>query len=122
MNFSISVISPNSVDLFWLPPNPDYWNGIITNYTISIELHGPAINPNIGEQPFTTLISIPSRTHPLVNIPDPRAVRLPLQFESYEVNGLHEFHIYAFTVYMYNSAGRSTSSSIIIQELPATGR
>ena len=33
-NIYASVISPNEVNLMWMPPYLQNWNGVLTNYTV----------------------------------------------------------------------------------------
>ena len=117
---TLEVVSPTSVVLSWYPPRLEYWNGVVVNYTVEINLIGPAGSPNEGIA-FTEFHSIPLPGHPLTNNLDPRLAVLPLQPEAYQANMLHEFHVYSFIMYMYNAAGRSNPSLTIFQEMPGTG-
>ena len=117
---TLEVVSPTSVVLSWYPLRLEYWNGVVVNYTVEINLIGPAGSPNEGIA-FTEFHSIPLPAHPLTNNADPRLAVLPLQPETYQANMLHEFHVYSFVVYMYNAAGRSNPSHTIFQEMPGTG-
>ena len=35
-NVSVSVLSPTSVNMSWLPPLREYWNGIIIHYIVRV--------------------------------------------------------------------------------------
>ncbi len=110
------------MELSWLPPPPQTWNGIILNYTVTYQNLGP-VNSNSSADKLTTSLTeaLPSAGQPLSNSPDPWFAVLPLQPESLVIGDLEEFHVYSFSVHMANSAGRSASSNMIIQELPGAG-
>lgn len=123
-NISLRVLSATAVEMRWLPPPADSWNGIIRNYTIHVE-HVESVHPtaNISQElrnlSFTQVH--PSRDNPLSNNGDPHLVSLPLQFESVIIRGLQESQVYQFSIVMANSAGRGEESLPIMQELPGSG-
>jgi len=118
-NFTVEVISATSVKLSWVPPDPQLWNGVITNYTVVYKLLGP-VGMTPAETVTTMVKAIPTRSNPLVNNPDPRHATVPLQNETVILNHLQEHFVYEFSVFMENAAGRSEMSVAIIQELPGT--
>lgn len=114
--------SATEVELSWLPPHPQTWNGIILNYTVTCQMIGPVnSNTSVADIGSSFTKALPSPGQPLRNSPDPRLAVLPLSLEHLVIDELEEFHVYTFTAYMANSAGRSTSSNLIIQELPGAG-
>ena len=125
-NITLSVQSPNSVVIRWLPPPLHTWNGVIQNYTIYIEYIEP-VSPsgkvNMSQEmhnlSFTQVH--PASGESLANNRDPHLVSLPLQFESVIVSNLQECHVYQFTIAMANSVGWGERSLPIIQELPGSG-
>ena len=119
---AITVESPSSVEVSWLPPHPQEWNGLIVNYTVVYKLIGPR-NANLSSSTFGEefAMAFPSLGQLPVNSLDPRVASLPIRHESLTVEELHEYHVYEFSVYLANSAGRSEVSNPILQELPATG-
>ena len=116
----MDVISAISVELSWLPPDPQLWNGVITNYTVVYKLLGP-----VGMTPVeivtTANITIPTPGNPLANNPDPRHATAPLQWEMVVLDDLQEYHVYEFSVFIENAAGRSEMSMAIMQGLPGAG-
>lgn len=122
-DFDVTAASPSSVKLHWLPPSTNYWHGKITNYTVVCELLGPVSFANVSTDGITmTFIKwIPSTGFPLANSPDPKVAFPPLKQESILIEGLEEYHVYRFSVTMFNSAGQSDMSIPIIQELPGRG-
>lgn len=122
-DFVVNVASPSSVELYWLPPATDFWNGKITNYTVVCELLGPVSFANVStDNIIMTFIKwIPRVGSPLANSPDPKVALPPLKRENVLIEGLEEYHIYRFSVIMFNSAGQSDASIPIIQELPGRG-
>ena len=120
-NFTVEVISATSVELSWLPPDPQLWNGVITDYTVVYKQLGP-----VGMTPADTVTSIiktfPTQGNPLVNNPNSRHATVPLQNETVVLDHLQEYFVYEFSVFMENAAGRSEMSVAIIQELPGAGR
>ena len=120
-NFTVEVISATSVKLSWVPPDPQLWNGVITNYTVVYKRLGP-VGMTPAETVTTMVKAIPTRSNPLVNNPDPRHATVPLQNETVILDHLQEYFVYEFSVFMENAAGRSEMSVAIIQELPGAGR
>ena len=59
-NVTASLLTSSSFFLEWDPPPIEHWNGVIRNYTISVELLGNAtaynITTNNTEYSFTTLL------------------------------------------------------------------
>ena len=121
---SVEVESASSVTVSWLPPDIQFWNGIITSYTVVYELLGMVDNAaesdNLEPQ-MTQSFLIPQLGTPLANDPDPRIVTLPLQSERALIQLLEEFYVYRFTVYLNNSIGQSNASSSVVVELPPSG-
>jgi len=115
----VEVISATSVELPWLPPDPQLWNGVITNYTVVYKQLGP-----VGMTPADTVTTIfktfPTQGNPLVNNPNPRHATVPLQQETVVLDHLQEYFVYEFSVFMENAAGRSEMSVAFIQEFPRT--
>lgn len=122
-NFTVSIQSPSSVAVSWLPPPPTTWNGILTNYTVHYELLGSVVPSSSNESTSggDNQKAIPLEQELFNNYPDPHAVVLPLKKEMVVIDDLHEFHVYEFNVIMANSAGQSDVSITIIQELPGAG-
>ena len=129
-NISVKVVqeSASSVTVTWLPPDIQFWNGIITSYTVVYELLGPVEEDTGNEEgsalvPFQTqTITIPRPGLPLVNSPDPRLVSLPLRQESVLIEELEEYHVYSFAVYVENTEGESGPSETAIKEMPQDGK
>ena len=117
----METISPTRVELSWLPPDPQLWNGRITNYTVVYELLGPVgMTADNSSQTIMTK-TIPTLGNPLANNADPRLASIPLQWELVVVDGLQEHHVYKFAVFMANAVGRSGMSITIIQAMPGAG-
>ena len=115
------MVSATHVKLSWLPPDPQLWNGRITNYTVVYELLGPVgMTSDNSSQTIMTKV-IPTQGNPLANNADPRLASVPLQQEVIVVDGLQEHHVYKFSVFMANAVGRSRMSITIIQALPGAG-
>ena len=122
-NFTVEVVSATQVELSWLPPEPQLWNGRITNYTVVYELLGPVgmMGSTNSSHPIM-MKTIPNQGNPLVNNADPRCASVPLQREILVIDDLQEDHVYNFSVFMTNAAGRSGISMSIIQALLGAGR
>ena len=120
----MEVESARSVTVSWFPPNIQFWNGVITSYTVKYTLMGRVdvydVESNI-EPISSQTISIPQSGMPLSNNPDPRTVTLPLQTESVAIDMLEEFHVYRFIVFLENAVGQSDVSSSITIEMPPSG-
>ena len=110
------------VELSWLPPDPQLWNGRITNYTIVYELLRPVGMMSANSSQPIMMKAIPTQGNPLANNADPRRASVPLQREMVVVDDLQEDHVYKFSVFMTNAAGRSGISMTIIQALLGAGR
>ena len=122
-SLSVEVISPSSVRLYWTPPDIQFWNGIITGYTVVYENHGSLEGENEGSSGLTPFMSqIPQSGQQLVNSHDPRLVSLPLRPESVFIDELEEYHLYSFAVYQENSEGVSLLSESVTQEMPEDGK
>ena len=122
-NFTVDVISATSVELSWLPPDPQLWNGVITNYTLAYKLLGPiGMTPGSADMVTTRNKAIPTPGNPLANNPDPRHATVPLEPEIAILDDLQEYHVYEFSVFIANTAGRSDMSMAIIQGLPGAGK
>ena len=121
---TVTINSPTSVTLSWLPIAPDRWNGILSSYVIQYQRQSQAESLDTPAIVYiTSTASIPSLPeHPLSNSPDPRLATLPLNEESLQLQGLEEYHVYDFTVYCENSAGRSDISDAVSVLMPASGR
>lgn len=123
-NVTVSVESLTSVTISWLPPPIYQWNGIITNYNVVYEILGPVQddNENPALQPYHMYVtSIPQPGSSLTNNPDPRLATVPLQSETVLLENLEEYYLYQFTVHVQNSAGESTMSNSVTQEMPEGG-
>lgn len=125
-NFTVEVISPTSVKLSWLPrpPDPQLWNGLVTNYTVTYQLFGPdgITHSSITDAVSTMSIAVPRQGNQLANNPNPMLVAWPLKWETAIVDYLQEFNVYTFSVYIVNSARRNQMRQLIIQEMPGAGK
>ena len=125
-NFTVSSLSPSSVRLQWLPPNPDEWNGIISRYTIQYsrlrQVQGDDQDVDSPVDLSMNFITFAPRDRQrLRNNPDPRLTTLPLVWEELEISGLEEYFVHSFTIYYENSAGRSESSDVVELDMPPAG-
>ena len=116
------MVYATQVELSWLPPDPQLWNGRITNYTVVYELLGPVGMMSANSSHPIMTKTIPAPGNPLANNADPRRASVPLQQEMVVVDDLQEDHVYKFSVFMTNAAGRSGISMSIIQALLGAGR
>ena len=116
------MVYATQVELSWLPPDPQLWNGRITNYTVVYELLGPVGMTSDNSSQTIMTKTIPAPGNPLANNADPRRASVPLQRETVVVDDLQEDHVYKFSVFMTNAAGRSGISMSIIQALLGAGR
>ena len=121
-SFMVEMVSATRVELSWLPPDPQLWNGVITNYTVEYELLGPVGMMSANSSQPIMMKAIPTQGNSLVNNANPRFASVPLQQETVVVDDLQEDHVYQFSVFMTNAAGRSGMSMTIIQALPGAGR
>ena len=127
----VSVMSSSSVNISWLPPPREHWNGVLTSYTVISHSYGPNNVSTSGTSEVqlanTTLVGSVSKEYPIedsawVNYPDPRFTYTDLAPEELTIESLHEFFTYKFTVYMSNSAGDSDLASSAAVQLPGTGK
>ena len=121
LSFTLEMVSATRVVLSWLPPDPEIWNGVITNYTIVYELLGPVEMTSDNSSQTIMTKAIPTQGNPLANNADPRLASVPLQQEVAVVDDLQEHHVYKFSVFVANAAGRGEMSMTIIQALPGAG-
>lgn len=128
-NVTVSSLSPTSLRLRWLPPNPDEWNGIISRYTIEYSLlrqvqgdDDDDENDPSADLRMNFVTYAPSSRQRLLNNPDPRLTVTPLVWEELEIAGLQEYFVYSFTMYYENSAGRSDSSDDVELNMPSAGK
>ena len=127
---SVVLESTRSVRVSWLPPNIEYWNGVVTGYAVIYVNNGPLDGSPVeddgsgsGLSPLTVhMISVPPPGYLLSNSPDPALVSLPLKTESVVIENLEEFHSYSFTVYQENSEGIGPLSMTVIQDTPEDGK
>ena len=124
-NVSVEVQTDSSVIVSWLPPHIEFWNGIVTSYTVIYEnlglLGGNTDDKGSGLQPFI-MQTITVSGLQLANIQDPGVVPLPLRLESVLIEQLEEYHIYRFTVQQANAEGVSLLSEAVLQEMPEAGK
>ena len=131
-NVTVVPISSTAILVSWLPPNPNYWNGIISRYTIEYTLLRPA-NSDSGDDddddenqlnfvPMMYIAYSPTRQQPLLNNPDPTVAETPLLKEHLEIDGLLEYFAYSFSIFYENDAGRSNSSLVVEVETPSAGK
>ena len=123
----VTITSPSSITVSWLPTNKDDWNGVIQRYTIVYErlrsVDGNATLPDgSGFGPiFIDSVSIPDSGQRLMNNPDPTLAVLPLSREQVAIEGLEEYHIYQVNVYYETSQGRSEPGSPISLQTLSSG-
>ena len=124
-NLSVEVQSASSVIVYWLPPDIQFWNGIVTSYIVIYEnlglVQGNTDDKGSGVQPFI-IQSLTISGLQLANIQDPGVVPLPLRSESVLIEQLEEYHIYSFAVQQANTEGVSLLSEAVLQEMPETGK
>ena len=94
---------------------------MITNYTVVYELLGPVGMTSDNSSQAIMTKAIPTQGNPLANNADPRLASVPLQREVAVVDDLQEHHVYKFSVFMANAAGRGEMSMAVIQALPEAG-
>ena len=58
---------------------------------------------------------------PQANHPDPSLASEPLKQESYQLQGLEEYHEYSITVRQVNAAGSSQPTPPVMQNMPGAG-
>lgn len=127
-NITVGSLSPTSLRLRWLPPNPDEWNGIISRYTIEYSLLRQVQDDDDDDENMPSIdlrmnfvAYSPSSRQGLLNNPDPRLVVTPLVWEELEINGLQQHFVYSLSVYYENSAGRSENSDAVELNMPPAG-
>jgi receptor-type tyrosine-protein phosphatase Q len=122
-NVSIYINTSSSVYVSWLPPDIQFWNGVITNYTIVYVnlgvVQGKIDGDNVDQMPIvTSTASIPQPGQTLVNSRNPTFVVLPLRQEGVFIDQLEEYHLYSFAVHQTNIKGTGPSSEAIIEDMP----
>lgn len=129
-DLSISVLSPSSVKLSWLPPTRDFWNGILTSYTVISHSLGPNnmsamddVELHLANSTFpdTYSTAFSFEDNKWSNNPDPRFYYSEVAEEDVTIDGLHEYFTYHFSVYISNSAGDSDPAESPLIQLPGTG-
>ena len=124
-NLSVEIQSASSVIVSWLPPDIQFWNGIVTSYIVIYEnlglVGGNTDDKGSGLQPFI-IQSVTISGFQLANIQDPGVVPLPLRSESVLIEQLEEYHIYSFAIQQANAEGVSLFSGPVLQEMPETGK
>ena len=124
-NVSVHINTSSSVCVSWLPPDIEFWNGVITNYTV-VYMNLGVVQGNIDnadQMPFVN--NTASTTQPgqkLVNNPNPMFVSPPLRPEGVFIDRLEEYHTYSFTVYQENIKGAGPFSEAVIEEMPQDGK
>ena len=118
LSFTLEMVSATRVALSWLPPDPETLNGMITNYTI---VYGPVVMTSDNSSQAIITKAIPTQSNPFANNAGPRLASIPLQREVAVVDDLQEHHVYKFSVFMANAAGRGEMSMTIIQALTGAG-
>lgn len=126
-NINVTILSPSSVKLMWWPPPREYWNGILTSYTITSHSHGLAVSNGSDLQPELAINATSTRVYQIqdstwANNPDSRFLYRPVVSEEMTIDQLHEFYRYHFTITMTNSAGDSDSVSTGLIQLPGTSK
>ena len=124
---SIYINTSSSVYISWLPPDIQFWNGVITNYTIVYVnlgvVQGSIDGDNVDQMPIvTSTASIPQPGQTLVNSRNPTFVVLPLKQEGVFIDQLEEYHMYSFVVYQTNVKGAGPFSAAVIEEMPQGGK
>ena len=123
----ISIVSPSSVNILWIPPPRESWNGILTNYTVISHSHGPN-NISVSRDlelhlANDTLVGFTSKEYLIEeNNPDPRFLYTALVPEELTIEALNEFFTYEFTLYVSNSVGDSDPVSSPTIQLPGVGK
>ena len=120
---SVFVHSSSSVYVSWLPPDVQFWNGVITNYTVTyvnLGVVGEDMDGDSADQMSTT-VSIPQPGQTLVNSRNPTLVSLPLRPESVFIDQLKEYRLYSFSVYQANIEGVGPFGETVIQGMPQGG-
>ena len=113
-NFSVTVSSPRSLLLTWLPPERLYWHGVTLHYEISVVQLGPV---RTGEEERSADM-LRLKVEPKTNHKDPSLATEPLQPESHVVGNLEEYYQYSISVVMVNSAGEGQPTQPVVQNMP----
>ena len=113
--------SATSVTVSWFPPEVQFWNGIITSYTVTYDLIKRVDMESMTEPIRSDSLTVPQPGMVLSNNPDPTAVDLPLKRESVAIKMLEEFYVYQFTVVLENAVGQSDASGTITVNMPPSG-
>ena len=124
---SVYINTSSSVYVSWLPPDIQFWNGVITNYTVVYVnlgvVQGNIDGDNVDQMPIvTSTASIPQPGQTLVNSRNPTFVVLPLRQEGVFIDQLEEYHLYSFAVHQTNIKGTGPSSEAIIEDMPQGGK
>ena len=120
---SVHVHSSSSVYVSWLPPDIQFWNGVVTNYTVTYINLGVVGEDTDEDSAYRmpTTVSIPQPGQTLVNAQNPTLVSLPLRPESVFIDQLEEYCLYSFTVNQANIEDMGPLSEIVTQEMPQGG-
>ena len=116
-DIQVTITSPTSVLVSWMPTDKDNWNGVIQRYTIiyerlrSVDSNMTSVEGSGFEPMFVDSISIPDAGQRLVNNPDPTLAVLPLRREQVTIEGLEEYHVYRVNVFYETSQGQSELTS-----------
>ena len=132
-DINVTALSHTSVQLSWQPPPRDYWNGVLTSYTITSHSYQPvstrATNSSQSEAELSNSTLYDTTTHVYTtqdtawaNNADPRFIFTEVVHEHVIVEQLHEFFRYHFTIVMSNSAGDSDPASSPPVQLPGNGK
>jgi len=127
-NITVGIHSSSSVLLTWTPPVRSCWNGILTNYTITIHSLGPQNTTHfegIGSEVTNSSLNgshvmvLPDQE--LSNHPDPRS-NGSIEAEVVLLTDLQPFFVYSMSVYMSNGAGDGPPASSELVTLPGTSK
>lgn len=126
-NLSVSILSPSSVQLSWILPPRESWNGVITNYTVITHSLGPNNMSSAMDDIESQLTNSTSserifsiKDNRWSNNPDPRFYFREVATEEIIVENLNEYFTYCFSMYMSNSAGNSNRVESSTVQLPGT--
>lgn len=113
-NFNITVVSPTSLSLSWLPPERVHWLGVVLYYEVSVVSLG-----SLGAAEMTrSTDELKVQVEPKANHKDPSLASEPLQPESHIVRGLEEYYQYSVSIVMVNSSGEGEPTQPIVQNMP----
>ena len=116
---SVTVTSASSVRVMWFPPGIQFWNGVISSYTVVYELTKSVDAEDDIEPVYSQSHTVPGML--FVNNPDPRVATLPLKQENVVIEQLEEFYVYQFTVFLENAVGQSDVSNRMTVDMPPAG-